>query len=78
MPDIVCDTPDAIDFYQLAARKGALKLECLGMRRRGQSAYAICKQAYGLKGSKQKVLEQMEKMVADAIAANGAEEIEQS
>ena len=31
-----------------------LKLEILGMSRRGQSAYAIIKQETGLKGSKQK------------------------
>jgi hypothetical protein len=53
--------PD-ISKFQFLSRKGALKLECLGMKRHGQSAYAICKQVYGLKGSKQKVLEQMEEM----------------
>lgn len=55
-------TGSDISKFQFLARKGALKLEVMGMKRHGQSAYAICKQAYGLKGSKQKVLEQMEEM----------------
>ena len=70
---IILDTPDAIAFGQMAARKGALKLETLGMKRRGRSAYSICKEAYGLKGNKQKVLEQMEKMVKDALDKKQAE-----
>tara|TARA_R100000908_G_C3606585_1_gene58937 strand:- start:25 stop:159 length:135 start_codon:yes stop_codon:yes gene_type:complete len=36
-----------------------LKLEMLGMKRRGQSAYSIVKQETGLKGSKQKVYDQL-------------------
>ena len=56
-------TGDDIDRYQFVARKGALKLEILGMKRRGRSAYAICKEAYGLKGSKQSVFDQMEKLI---------------
>jgi len=69
MSHVVLDTPEQVNFARMAALKGALKLECLGMARRGQSAYSICKQTYGLKGSKQKVLEQMEQMVKDALAA---------
>lgn len=65
---IVIDTPEGIAFAQMCARKAALALECKGMKRRGQSAYSICKQEYGLKGTKQKVLEQMEKMVEDVLA----------
>lgn len=56
-----------IDFFQLAARKGALKLELAGLHRRGQSVYSICKQVYGLKGSRESVLAQMEKLVEDAL-----------
>ena len=56
-------TGDDIKSYQFIARKGALKLEILGMKRRGKSAYSICKSEYGLKGSKQSVLDQMEAMI---------------
>ena len=64
---IVFDTPQGIDFFRMASLKGALKMECLGMTRRGRSAYAVCKEQYGLKGNKQKVLAQMEAMVEEAI-----------
>lgn len=69
---IVINTPEGIKFAQMVARRGALSLECKGMKRRGQSAYSICKQVYGLKGNKQKVLEQMNKMIEDAHAEREA------
>ena len=37
--------------YRLIALEKALKLEQLGMKRRGQSAYSLAKQHYGLKGN---------------------------
>jgi len=39
--------------------RSALKLECLGMTRKGQSVYSIIKAEFGFKGSKAKVLEQL-------------------
>ena len=54
---------DDIARFQFVARKAALKLEIFGLKRRGRSAYAIIKQEYGLKGSKQSVFNQMEKIV---------------
>lgn len=58
----VYDTPEAIDQFRMRALRSALKMEILGMKRRGQSAYSIIKQEFGLKGNKQKVLEQFEKL----------------
>ena len=57
-------------FAQLAARAGALKLEIRGMHRSGgrRSAYSICKSEYGLHGSRERVLAQMEEMIEAAIA----------
>lgn len=47
-----------VEAYRLLALKGALKLECLGMKRsRSPSAYAMVKREFGLKGTKEKVLE---------------------
>ena len=58
------EIPDSlVDRVQLLARRSALKLEIKGLTRRGRSAYAICKEVYGLKGSKEKVLEQMNELV---------------
>ena len=45
--------------FRLHTLHKMLKLEILGMTRRGQSAYAIIKQETGLKGSKQKVYDQL-------------------
>ena len=36
----------------------ALKLELLGMKGRGRSAYSVIKSEYGLKGNKQSVYDQ--------------------
>ncbi len=58
---IMVKTPEDIRAFQLFSRKGALKLEASGLKRRGQSAFSICKLVYGFKGSKSKVLEAMEK-----------------
>ena len=59
----VFDTPEAINAYRLCALRSALKLEILGMKKRGQSAYSIVKQEFGFKGSKEKVLQQLNEYV---------------
>ena len=41
--EIIADTPELIQSYQLIALKGALKLESLGMKGRGKSALSIVK-----------------------------------
>lgn len=68
----VIDTPEGIAFAQMVARRGALRLEVLGMKRRGQSAYSIIKQEYGLKGSRQAVLDQLTAMIEEAHVRHGA------
>lgn len=62
---IILDTPEQIDMFRFLSLRSALKLECLGMGRRGQSAYSIIKQEYGFKGSKKSVLEQMEQIIKE-------------
>lgn len=56
--------PTAVEFAQMCAIKGALSLEIKGLTRHGRSAYSIAKQKYNLKGSKTKVLAQLEEMIA--------------
>ena len=41
------DNPTFIELFRLKALRGALKLEILGMRRNGRSAYAITKEEFG-------------------------------
>ena len=45
--------------YRANVLLSALKLECLGMNRRGTSVYSIVKAEYNLKGSKQSVYNQL-------------------
>lgn len=65
----VVSTPEGIEFFQLIARRGALSLELKGLHRRGRSAYSICKQVYGLKGSRESVLAQLDAIIAEKQAA---------
>lgn len=44
-------TGDSISFFQLAARKGAVSLEMQGMKRRGEPAWKICRDAYSIPGT---------------------------
>lgn len=65
---VILDTPAGIAFAQLCARRAALRLEARGMRRSGRSALAICKEAYGLQGSRAAVLAQLDDMISAAQA----------
>ena len=53
------DKPEQIAEFRMKTLHKMLKLEILGMTRRGQSAYSIIKQETGFKGSKQKVYDQL-------------------
>jgi hypothetical protein len=57
-------TGDAITIFRQKVLLSALKLECKGMKRNGPSVYSIIKREYSLKGTKQKVLEQFESLIA--------------
>ena len=52
-------TGDQITSYRAKVLLSALKLECLGMKRRGPSAYATVKAEYNLKGNKASVYDQL-------------------
>ena len=62
---MIIDNPAHIELYRMMVQKQALKLEMYGMKTRGRSAYALIKEMYGLKGSKQKVLEQFTRIIED-------------
>ena len=55
-----------IQVARMITLKGMLKMEVLGMKRKGRSAYAIVKDHYGLKGNKERVLEQFTQLVDEA------------
>ena len=62
---MINERPEHIELYRMITQRQALKLEIYGMKRRGRSAYALIKEIYGLKGSKQRVLEQFTKIIED-------------
>lgn len=61
---MVITKPDDIATFRLLALRSGLKLEIRGLRRSGRSCYAIIKKEFGLKGTKQEVLEQFDEMLA--------------
>ena len=61
--EMIIDTPNEIELFRLCTLRSALKLEILGMSRRGRSVYSIVKEELGLKGSKKRVLEQLEEVI---------------
>ena len=60
---MIADTPYKIDLYALLSLRAALRLEVVGLKGRGKSAYSIAKQELGVKGNKQKVLDQVNQMI---------------
>jgi|TARA_R110000823_G_C15550401_1_gene459247 hypothetical protein len=54
-------TEENINRARLLTLRTALKLEVLGLKRGGRSAYAIVKDELGLKGSRESVLQQVER-----------------
>ena len=60
---MIADTPYKIELYALLSLRAALRMEVVGLKGRGKSAYAIAKQELGIKGNKQKVLDQVNQMI---------------
>ena len=63
----VINTPEKIDMYRMHVLHKMLKLEMLGVKMsksRQPSAYSVIKKEYGLKGSRQKVYDAFEEIIA--------------
>ena len=64
---ISLDTPEQIQMARYLTMRSGLKLEIQGLRlTRGVSCYKMIKDTFGLKGSKQKVLDQFEDLLREA------------
>ena len=68
---MIADTPYKIDLYALLSLRAALRLEVVGLKGRGKSAYSIAKQELGVKGNKQKVLDQVNQMIQSMKTQQG-------
>jgi hypothetical protein len=62
---MIIDTPEGIQAFHMLAQYHALKLEIKGLKHSRGSVYAHIKRVYGLKGNKQRVLDQFEQMLKD-------------
>ena len=58
----ILDKPDRIGAFYIASQISAIKIEGKGLKFRGGSILAHCKRVYGLKGNREKVIAEMEKM----------------
>lgn len=56
-------TGDSITDYRAKMLLAALRLECLGMKRKGPSVYSVVKAEYNLTGNKLSVLNQLESII---------------
>ena len=60
---LMLDAPDQIEHFRLLTLRQMLRLELIGMKRSGRSAYSIIKDELGLKGNKQSVFNQISEML---------------
>jgi hypothetical protein len=61
-------TPDQIATARLLTLRAMLVLECKGMKRsKAPSAYSILKRDYGLTGTRESVLKQLDAMRAELL-----------
>ena len=60
---IIADTPYKIDLLRLLYLRRNLRLEVVGLKGRGRTAYSVLKQELGIKGDRQKVLDQVNQMI---------------
>ena len=60
-------TGDNIDLFRMSVLEKALKLELLGMKGRGRSAYSVIKSEYGLKGNRQTVYDKFRQLRLEQI-----------
>ena len=60
---IVINTPEGINMARLLVLRSGLKLEIQGLHRHGRSIYSICKSEFGFKGSRERVLDQLNVLI---------------
>lgn len=65
----IIEGKENIDLYRMAVLEKALKLELIGLKGRGRSAYAVIKSEFGLKGNKQKVYDQFVQLRQEMLNA---------
>ena len=69
--EIVADTPYKLDLLTLLYLRRNLRLEVVGLKGRGRTAYSVLKQELGIKGNRQKVLDQVNQMIQSMKTQQG-------
>ena len=60
-------TGENIDLFRMSILEKALRLELLGMKGRGRSAYSVIKSEFGLKGNRQSVYDQFKAIRLETV-----------
>ena len=60
---MIAENKYQIQLYSMLALRARLKLEMVGMKGRGRTAYSLLKEELGLKGNKQKVLDKVNEII---------------
>lgn len=62
---VVLDTAEELAMFQLLRLRSALGLELIGMKHSQGSVYAHIKRHYGMKGTKQRVWDQLNALIME-------------
>jgi len=65
MADVITGKENIAKYRMMVLLK-ALKLEIMGLQRKGRSCYSIIKQEFNLKGNKQSVYDQFKKIIEES------------
>ena len=60
---MIAENKYQIQLYSMLALRARLKLEMVGMKGRGRTAYSLLKEELGIKGNKQKVLDKINEII---------------
>jgi hypothetical protein len=61
----VYDSPEKISMYRLKVLRSAMKLELLGMKKKGRSVFHIVREEFGFSGNRAKVFEDFSNFLLD-------------
>jgi len=60
---MIAENKYQIQLYSMLALRARLRLELVGLKGRGRTAYSLLKEELGIKGSKQKVLDSVNEII---------------
>ena len=60
---MIAENKYQIQLYSMLVLRARLKLELVGLKGRGRTAYSLLKQELGIKGSRQKVLDKVNEII---------------